>query len=188
MNAIVARPSHVALLVPSVRRTADFLKRFDFQIGPEGEFEGEGTREIYIEGDKSNSLLLMEPIGPGPYQRALDKRGPGVHHLAVDVDNVEGFLHHISGSGWLLHPSSVQTLKRNQTAYLARPGFPALIEVHQQVAGAERERFISAMAMHLQGDWYRLVDAVGLGQIIQAGTYASITMGKSIVPLKDLVK
>lgn len=76
-------PSHVAILVPSVRKAADHLRQFDFQIGKEEDWDGEGTREIYIEKDKANSLLLMEPIKPGAYQRALDKRGPGLPTLQL---------------------------------------------------------------------------------------------------------
>ena len=55
-------PSHVALLVTSVSKAAEYLRRFDFQIGPEEVWDGEGTKEIYVEKDKANSLLLMEPI------------------------------------------------------------------------------------------------------------------------------
>jgi hypothetical protein len=66
------QPSHVAILVPSVRKAADYLRQFDFRIGKEESWDGEGTREIYVEKDKANSLLLMEPIKPGAYQRAIE--------------------------------------------------------------------------------------------------------------------
>lgn len=82
---IQIQPSHVAILVPSVSRAAEYLKKFDFQIGPEEIWDGEGTKEIYIEREKQNSLLLMEPIKAGAYQKALEKRGAGLHHLAIDV-------------------------------------------------------------------------------------------------------
>jgi|GEM_PF-4036982 len=35
-------PSHVAILVPSVRKAADYLAKFDFQIGDEEVWECEG--------------------------------------------------------------------------------------------------------------------------------------------------
>ena len=65
MTAQHTFPSHVAILVPSVRKAADYLSQFNFQIGKEEVWDGEGTKEIYVERDKSNSLLLMEPIKPG---------------------------------------------------------------------------------------------------------------------------
>ena len=50
--------SHVAILVPSVLRTADLLSKYGFEIGEEESFEE--TKEIYIQGDTHNPLLLME--------------------------------------------------------------------------------------------------------------------------------
>jgi len=38
---LVSEPSHVAILVPSARKAAEFLRQFDFQIGPEEKWEGE---------------------------------------------------------------------------------------------------------------------------------------------------
>lgn len=49
-------PSHVAILVPSVRKAADYLQRFNFQIGKEEVWDGESTKEIYVERDMGNSL------------------------------------------------------------------------------------------------------------------------------------
>lgn len=104
------RPSHMALLVRSVERTAAYLRRFGFQIGKVDEWDGEGTKEIYVEGTKCNSLLLMEPIKPGAYKRAVDKRGSGLHHLAIDVPKLEDFLLSISSSSWRLHLRSIETI------------------------------------------------------------------------------
>jgi hypothetical protein len=131
-SRIPTRPSHVALLVRSVNKTAEFLRRFNFKVEQAEEWDGEGTKEIYVEKELSNSLLLMEPIKPGAYQRAMEKRGPSLHHLAIDVPKLEEFLISIAGSGWLLHPRSVETIPRVRTAYLSRPGFPALIEVQEK--------------------------------------------------------
>ncbi|MEN0059868.1 MAG: VOC family protein [Bdellovibrio sp.] len=114
----ITLPSHTAILVPSVRKAADYLKKFDFKIGKEEEWDGEGTKEIYVELGQANSLLLMEPIKPGAYQRALEKRGPGLHHLAVDVLNLDSFLESITLSGWLIHPISLKTMKETKTAWL----------------------------------------------------------------------
>ena len=126
MNFNIA-PSHVAILVPSARKAADFLQKFDFKIEKEEIWDGEGTKEIYIERDKSNSLLLMEPIKAGAYQRALEKRGPGLHHLAINVSNLEDYILSLAGSGWFLHPRSIKTIKQSQTAYLAKYRFNNIV-------------------------------------------------------------
>lgn len=179
MNTQSTFPNHVAILVPSVRKAADYLRQFDFQIGKEEVWDGEGTREIYIESRKANSLLLMEPIKPGAYQRALEKRGPGLHHLAIDVLNMDSFIESVTGSGWLLHPLSLKTIKQSQTAYLARPGFPGLIEVQERKEIAERPYFVTEINLTLDSKAVGLLSAIGLDKIVKA------TIGKASIVLSN---
>lgn len=180
-------PNHVAILVPSVRKAADYLSQFNFQIGKEEVWDGEGTKEIYIERDKSNSLLLMEPIKPGAYQRALEKRGHGLHHLAIDVLNMDSFIESIIGSGWLLHPVSLKTIKQSQTAYLAKPGFPGLIEVQQRDEILARSLFVSEINLSLDAKSESLLTAIGLNQIVKNDSGpSSLLLGGHRIELKRL--
>ncbi len=180
-------PSHVAVLVPSVRKAADYLQQFDFQIGKEEVWDGEGTKEIYIERDKGNSLLLMEPVKPGAYQRALDKRGPGLHHLAVDVLNLESYIESLAGSGWLLHPMSVKTMKQSQTAYLARPGFPGLIEVQERKELVERPIFVDRVETPFDSQLHRMIDPIGLSGILVSSKELSFSLAGRLIAMKDLL-
>ncbi len=120
---------HVALLVASIEAT---LRRLGLSADPSAieEFPGEGTRELYL-GDEGTPgrLLLMQPIGPGPYEKALRKRGEGLHHIAFSVEDLPAFIESMSGTGWLLHPQSLRTMKRFKQVWLCRPGVKALIEV-----------------------------------------------------------
>ncbi len=168
------KPSHVAILVPSARKAANFLRKFDFQIGEEEKWDGEGTLEIYIERDKANSLLLMEPTKPGAYQRALDKRGPGLHHLAIDVLNLEAYIESLGGSGWLLHPKSLKTIKQVQTAYLARPGFPGLIEVQERKELQDLKLFVDHIDLKMESNLAGLVNPIGLNSIIRQVSHETI--------------
>ncbi|OFZ12949.1 MAG: hypothetical protein A2X86_08970 [Bdellovibrionales bacterium GWA2_49_15] len=158
-------PSHVAVLVPSVQKAADYLRQFDYQIGEEEVFEE--TREIYVQGSRRNSLLLMEAKETGSYQRALKKRGPGIHHLAIDVLNIEKFLSSLSGSGWLLHLYSLKSIKDSKTAYLARPGFPALIEVQEKKKLSDGPLFVDGITLKFDSSLASLVKSVGLDEIVK---------------------
>ncbi len=180
-------PSHVAVLVPSVRKAADRLQKFDFQIGKEEVWDGEGTKEVYVESDKGNSLLLMEPIKPGAYQRAFDKRGPGLHHLAVDVLNLESYVESLAGSGWLLHPMSVRTMKQSQIAYLARPGFPGLIEVQERKELVERPIFVDRVEIPLDSQLHRLIGPIGLSEVLVSSKELSFSLSGRLIAMKDLL-
>ena len=165
--SLISLPSHVSILVSSVEKAAEFLKRFDFQIAEAEIWEGEGTKEIYVEKELGNSLLLVQPIKPGPYQTALDKRGPGLHHMAIDVLNLESFLNSISGSGWLLHLNSINSMKDFKTAYLARPGFPGLIEVQEKKQLKPMPLFVEQLSIPLKNEHQRMLKALGLEKIVQ---------------------
>jgi hypothetical protein len=164
-------PSHVALLVPSVENAASVLRPLGFAIGKTEEWEGEGTREIYVEHGKGNSLLLMEPIKPGAYRRAMEKRGPGLHHLAIDVLKLEDFIASVAQSGWLLHPNSLKTIKASRTAYLARPGFPGLIEVQEYDEINKRELFVEEISLSFEASLERLLPSLHLQGVVRSSTF-----------------
>lgn len=192
-------PNHVAILVPSVNKALKFLSKFNFEIGQINEFESEGTREVYVGGNCSNTLLLMEAIKDGPYKRALEKRGPGLHHLAIDVENLENFISKISGSGWLLHPMSLQTIKNSKTVYLARPGFPALIEVQeksepQNIAissqaniESETKFFVTQINLKMNYELEYLLKPIGLNEIVKPTTLSnSLNIGGHVFKMEEL--
>jgi len=160
--------NHVALLVPSVKKTASVLERHRFSIGPAEEWEGEGTMEIYVgDGDSQSALLLlMQPLKEGPYARAMQKRGPGLHHFAIDVMNLESFIDELSGSGWYLHPRSLWTIKNSQTAYLARPGTPMLMEVKQREEVKNKPGFVQKIEMPLTNRDVGMLEALGISDVI----------------------
>lgn len=184
--------NHVALLIPDAVKAGEYLKSFDFKVGTAGVWEGEGTLEIYV-GDlqsQMGNLLLMQPIKDGAYARAMAKRGAGLHHIAIDVLDLEAYIDQLSGSGWLLHPKSLQTIKHSQTAYLARPYVPALIEVQQKNTLSESPHFITGMTIPmLSSQSLKMLNSIGLNQI-QSSADAEMTlhMNGEIVSFKDLFK
>lgn len=120
---------HIALVVRELEPALARCQAAGLPAGPIEDFPAEGTREVYL-GDSTGSalLLLMQPTSDeGPYARALRKRGPGLHHVALRVPQLERFARELRG--WLLHPASLETLASSRTVWLARPGVGALVEV-----------------------------------------------------------
>jgi hypothetical protein len=104
----------------------------DLVRNPVKRFEAEGTKEQYLtsDADHSGAILLMQPIGDGPYKRAMAKRGPGLHHICIKVGSLSKFIAEIANSGFLLHPYSLESMKHG-TAYFCRPGIGFLLEVEE---------------------------------------------------------
>lgn len=47
-----------------------------------------------------SSFELLEPTSPdGPIAKAIEKRGPGVHHVCLEVDDVEAVLARLKAAG-----------------------------------------------------------------------------------------
>lgn len=47
-----------------------------------------------------NHVELLAPLGPDtPVGRFLDKRGPGIHHVAYQVDDIDAELERLSAAG-----------------------------------------------------------------------------------------
>lgn len=161
--------NHVALLVRSVERSAKVLKKLGCEIGPREEFESEGTAEIYVGPDaRSAKLLLLEPIKEdAPYGRAMKKRGPGLHHVAIDVKDVESFVAGLWGSGWYLHPRTLQTVRKTKTAWLARPGTAMLIEAQQRAELSKAKPFITKLELPLTEKERAMVDALGVSGLLR---------------------
>lgn len=180
-------PSHVAVLLPDVESAASKLKGMGFSIGPAETFEGEGTKEIYVQYGMSNSLLLMEAVGPGSYQRAMEKRGAGLHHLAIDVSSLDLFVKRISGSGWLLHPASLAYATKHKTIYLARPGFPGLIEVHEKSKLISGKLFVEKIKLPIADERLKLLKVLELDHIVANGSEVVFTLSGGDVKLSSLI-
>jgi methylmalonyl-CoA/ethylmalonyl-CoA epimerase len=49
--------------------------------------------------DEPASIELIAPRGNASLERFLEKRGPGLHHLAIEVEGIEEALHLLKGLG-----------------------------------------------------------------------------------------
>ena len=133
---------HVALVVRQLEPVLERCVSAGLDAGPIQAFPSEGTREVYLGSPgRPARLLLMQPTDEtGPYARALAKRGPGLHHVAIHVPQLDSFLKSVPG--WLVHPFSLDSESDNRTVWLARPGVRALLEIHEVNSTYEGSRIV----------------------------------------------
>lgn len=161
--------NHIAYLVESIEES---LAKADYPqdlIGPIEEFPSEGTREVYVgKPDQLGKVLFMQAIGEGPYQAALEKRGPGLHHVAIDVENIDAYIEQLSGSGWYIHPKSLGYYRDHQQVFLCRPGTVLMIEVQQRTKIVEQGYFVEFFQFPFENEKMRealLCDALKMGPL-----------------------
>ena len=171
------RLDHVALLTRSVEGTVAKLTQegtIDGQaVGPIETFPAEGTRECYI-GAASGKLLLMEAVGTrGPYVRALAKRGPGLHHVAFTVPDLQSAL---ALGGWQQHAICAKSVPRGtgecgeaSTSIVEGLSLPVPAELAPTVdqlaaCGMRSEAVGGAVQLSIRGRQMRVEDLCDIGR------------------------
>lgn len=121
--------NHIAVLVRDLEAVSSSLPESCTRHALE-EQPAEGTLEQYVTFGEENApaLLLIQAIADGPYSRALEKRGPGLHHIGCVCSDLEKELTEGDAGRFLLHPISLRTHK-NGVVWLCRPGVPYLVEL-----------------------------------------------------------
>jgi methylmalonyl-CoA/ethylmalonyl-CoA epimerase len=91
---------HIAIAVDNVEESA---KIYQQALGADHvEFEtveSEGVKIAIIELENGR-IELMQPMNDSsPIKKFLDKKGQGLHHMALDTDNIEGEVERMEGCG-----------------------------------------------------------------------------------------
>ena len=91
---------HIAIAVTDVEESA---KVYQEALGVHNvEFEtveSEGVK-IAIIHLENGRIELMQPTNDiSPIKKFLDKKGPGLHHMALETDNIEGEVSRMEGCG-----------------------------------------------------------------------------------------
>ena len=91
---------HIAIAVTDVEASA---KVYQKALGiDEIEFETveSGGVKVAIISMENGRIELMQPTkDDSPIKKFLDKKGPGLHHMALETDNIEGEVERMEGCG-----------------------------------------------------------------------------------------
>jgi methylmalonyl-CoA/ethylmalonyl-CoA epimerase len=81
---------HVGIATEEAAELADlYADLFDAPVAHEEEFGG--LRVVFLDfGD--SYFELLEPVEEGTIARYLDRNGPGIHHVALETDDIAGAL------------------------------------------------------------------------------------------------
>ncbi len=98
---MIRRLDHIAIAVPDLRPA---IRRFVEDLGiplsgqEEVPTEQTATAFLPIEGTR---IELVQPInGQGPIAGFLEKRGPGLHHICFESDNLEEDIERLRAKGY----------------------------------------------------------------------------------------
>ena len=91
---------HVGIAVEDLdAAVAEYRRLLGVEPGHRERVEDQGVEEVLFEVG-SSYIQLLGALGPDtPVGRALATRGPGVHHIAYRVDDIEAALAHLRAQG-----------------------------------------------------------------------------------------
>ena len=91
---------HIAIAVTDVEESA---KVYQAALGVHDvEFETvetEGVKVAIIHLENGRIELMQPTNDASPIKKFLDKKGPGLHHMALETDNIEGEVSRMEGCG-----------------------------------------------------------------------------------------
>lgn len=93
---------HIGIAVASLAEGAAFYEALGLEVTGTDEVPEQGVKVAFLPmGD--TRIELLEPAGPdSPIAKHLERRGPGMHHLCVRVDDIEAAMRRLADAGYRL--------------------------------------------------------------------------------------
>ena len=100
---------HLGIAVKSLAEARKFYETLGLQVMPEETVEAEKVRLAMVPIGESR-LELLEPTSPdSPIAKFLDKRGAGLHHVALHISDLAGTVERLKASGTRLISDEIKT-------------------------------------------------------------------------------
>ncbi len=96
------RLAHVAVAVRSIAGALPLYRALGLEPAGEEEVPEQGVRVAFLPAGGTR-IELLEPLGEGsPVARHLERRGPGLHHVAVEVRSLDRAVERLLAEGYEL--------------------------------------------------------------------------------------
>ena len=133
---MIKKFDHVGMAIKNTEEMVSlFSNLFGFRITEPREFPEAGFKSTLI-SKEDVSIELIEPIGPeGIIQKFIEKRGEGLHHISIQVDNIESVIKSLKAKDIQLVTDEPQIVKgtSNKTVFIhPRSTHGLLIELIQR--------------------------------------------------------
>ena len=98
--AKVLRIDHIAVLVDDLEKTLAFWRDgLGMELSHLEDVPAEKSMVAFLPVAGSEVELVKPTTDDSGLARYLEKRGPGMHHLCLEVDDIEGMLARLKGAG-----------------------------------------------------------------------------------------
>jgi len=96
----IKRIDHVAILVDDIQKTLSFWRdRLGIEVSHTQDMPAERSRIAFLPVGGSEIELVQPTTGDSGLARYLEKHGPGMHHVCLEVDDIQGILDQLKSKG-----------------------------------------------------------------------------------------
>lgn len=129
----MVRIDHLGVAVRDLQQARLFYELLGMDVGPEEVIEHEQVRTVMISGGESRIELLEALSDESVIGRFLDRRGEGLHHLALNVDDIADVFSEMKASGMRLVSNELNIGAGGQLYFFVHPSSTGgvLIEICQ---------------------------------------------------------
>ena len=124
---------HLGIAVTSIARARRFYEALGLRVAHEEDVQGEGVRAAMIPLGESR-IELLEPLGEdSPVGRFLARRGEGMHHVAIRVDDIFRVFEEMKRTGIKLASNAIQVGAGGHFYFFVHPSSASgvLVEICQ---------------------------------------------------------
>jgi len=133
------RIDHIGVAVENLDEAIRLYERsFDMDLAHRETVESQGVEAVLLDvGD--GHVELLAPLGPDtPVGKFIAKKGPGIHHVAYAVDDIETALEQVKAAGLKLIDEEPRTgIRRSRVAFLHPSATGSVLTEIVQPAGEE---------------------------------------------------
>jgi methylmalonyl-CoA/ethylmalonyl-CoA epimerase len=111
---------HLGIAVTNIEES---LKMYETLLGTNcyktESVESEGVKTAFLQVGESKIELLEASNPSSPIAKFLEKKGPGIHHIAFDVENIEAEIARLTAQGFeLIHTTPKDGADNKLIAFL----------------------------------------------------------------------
>jgi methylmalonyl-CoA/ethylmalonyl-CoA epimerase len=135
---VFGRIDHVGVAVDDLDAAiALYEKSFEMELAHRETVESQGVEAVLLDvGD--GHVELLSPLGPDTaVGKFLERKGPGLHHVAYAVDDIEAALEQVRGAGLeLIDSEPRQGIRGSRVAFLHPKSTGSVLTEIVEPAGA----------------------------------------------------
>ncbi|MGB9668612.1 MAG: methylmalonyl-CoA epimerase [Thermosulfidibacteraceae bacterium] len=96
---MIKKIDHIGIAVRNIEKAKKLYKLLGLEVSGEEVVEDQRVKIAFIQVGETRIELLEPTSDDSPVMKFIEKRGEGIHHIALEVEDLEGTLRLLAESG-----------------------------------------------------------------------------------------